>query len=121
VLQQPLLDLSLFIKQHRISRFNPLGRPTSFSPDNRSLYDELLDRVRQQGGWEAWLTFFLEGVGTTASAAVAAALRLLELSRRDAKGTFFRRCNPAKPHRRCRGNLTLLCAAGPAHPGPWSG
>jgi Fic family protein len=65
VLQQPLLFLSLFFKQHR------------------SRYYELLDGVRQSGDWEAWIDFFLEGVESTASAAVATAHRLLELFRRD--------------------------------------
>lgn len=65
VLQQPLLYLSLFFKQHR----------------NR--YYELLDGVRQQGDWEDWLAFFLEGVETTASAAVVTAQRLLQLFRAD--------------------------------------
>ena len=65
VLQQPLLYLSLFFKQHR------------------SRYSELLDGVRQSGDWEAWIDFFLEGVESTASAAVATAQRLLELFRRD--------------------------------------
>jgi len=65
VLQQPLLYLSLFFKQHR------------------SRYYELLDGVRQQGDWKAWIDFFLEGVENTASAAVATAHRLLELFRSD--------------------------------------
>jgi len=65
VLQQPLLYLSLFFKQHR------------------SRYYELLDGVRQQGDWEAWLGFFLEGVESTASAAVATAQRLLALFHTD--------------------------------------
>ena len=65
VLSQPLLYLSLFFKQHR------------------SRYYELLDGVRQQGDWEAWIDFFLEGVTSTATAAVATAQRLLELFRAD--------------------------------------
>jgi Fic family protein len=65
VLDQPLLYLSLFFKQHR------------------SRYYELLDRVRQEGDWEAWVDFFLEGVESTAAAAVATAQRLLELFRAD--------------------------------------
>ena len=65
VLSQPLLYLSLFFKQHR------------------SRYYELLDGVRQQGDWEAWIVFFLEGVVSTATAAVATAQRLLELFRAD--------------------------------------
>jgi Fic family protein len=45
VLQQPLLYLSLFFKQHR------------------SRYYELLNGVRLNGDWEAWIDFFLEGRG----------------------------------------------------------
>ena len=51
VLCEPVLYLSLFLKQHR------------------SDYYDLLDRVRTHGDWEAWLVFFLEGVQTTAVSA----------------------------------------------------
>ena len=61
VLRQPLLYLSLYLKQNR--------------PD----YYRLLDTVRNDGDWEAWLEFFLTGVAETASAAVETAHRLLEL------------------------------------------
>lgn len=61
VLQQPLLYLSLYFKQHRAD------------------YYRLLDAVRQTGDWEAWLDFFLEGVDTTATGAVETAHRLLNL------------------------------------------
>lgn len=61
VLKEPLLYLSLFLKQHR------------------SLYYELLDRVRRTGDWEAWLSFFLEGVAKTADEAAATELRLTSL------------------------------------------
>jgi Fic family protein len=65
ILRQPLLYLSLFFKQHR------------------SRYYELLNQVRQQGDWEAWIAFFLEGVESTAAAAVDSAHRLLNLFRSD--------------------------------------
>ena len=65
ILRQPLLYLSLFFKQHR------------------SRYYELLNEVRQQGDWEAWIAFFLEGVESTAAAAVDSAHRLLDLFRSD--------------------------------------
>ena len=61
VLQEPLLYLSLYLKQHK------------------STYYELLDRVREIGDWEAWLEFFLEGVQVTAEGAVSTTRRLLEL------------------------------------------
>ena len=65
VLRQPLLYLSLYFKQHR------------------SLYYQLLDAVRTQGDWEAWVDFFLEGVEQTATGAVDTANRLLSLIRID--------------------------------------
>lgn len=66
VLDQPLLYLSLYLKQHRDE------------------YYRLLDSVRHEGDWEAWLDFFLEGVETTATSAVETAHRLLALFRDDA-------------------------------------
>jgi Fic family protein len=65
VLREPLLYLSLYFKQHR---------PT---------YYELLDRVRHDGDWEAWLSFFLEGVKQVAEGAVATAERLGAMFRSD--------------------------------------
>jgi Fic family protein len=63
VLSEPLLYLSLYLKQHR--------------PD----YYALLDRVRRDGDWEAWLTFFLEGVRVTVAGAVETAQRLAGMFR----------------------------------------
>jgi len=65
VLREPLLYLSLHFKQHRAT------------------YYELLDRVRRQGDWEAWLAFFLEGVQRTAEGAVSTAQQLGEMFRAD--------------------------------------
>ena len=65
VLQEPLLYLSLYLKQHK------------------STYYELLDRVRETGDWEAWLEFFLEGVQVTAAGAVNTTRRLLDLFAND--------------------------------------
>ncbi len=66
VLGQPLLYLSFYLKQHRAE------------------YYRLLDTVRAEGDWEAWLDFFLEGVEITAGSAVDTAHRLLALFRDDA-------------------------------------
>ena len=54
-----MLYLSLYLKQ------------------NRAAYYDLLDRVRREGDWEAWLTFFLEGVAQVAAEAVVTAERNL--------------------------------------------
>ena len=65
VLQEPLLYLSLYIKQ------------------NRDEYYALLDGVRQNGDWEAWIEFFLKGIKHTADSAVSTAQRLVTLFRDD--------------------------------------
>jgi Fic family protein len=65
VLSRPLLYLSLYFKQHRAE------------------YYRLLDLVRAEGDWEAWLDFFLEGVENTATNAVQAAQRIEALFRED--------------------------------------
>lgn len=65
MLREPLLYLSLYFKQHRAT------------------YYALLDTVRRDGDWEAWLAFFLDGVTQTAESAVATAQRLARLFRED--------------------------------------
>jgi len=65
VLREPLLYLSLYLKQ------------------NRSTYYELLDRVRRDGDWESWLAFFLEGMRQVAEGAVSTAERLGGMFRTD--------------------------------------
>jgi len=66
VLSRPLLYLSLYFKQHR------------------SVYYQLLDQVRTEGDWEAWMDFFLAGVEYTASSAVRTAQQLVTLFKQDA-------------------------------------
>ncbi len=60
-LPQPLLYLSVYIEEHRRD------------------YYELLQRVRTDCDWNAWLRFFLAGVETTAKDAVLRAQRLMDL------------------------------------------
>jgi Fic family protein len=65
VLREPLLYLSLYLKQHREE------------------YYRLLEAVRREGDWEAWVAFFLEGVAQTAAGAVGTARRLVTLFEED--------------------------------------
>ena len=65
ILREPLLYLSLYFKRHR------------------SRYYDLLDAVRRDGDWEAWVSFFAEGVAETAEGAVSTARRLIEIAERD--------------------------------------
>lgn len=65
VLSHPLLYLSLYFKAHRTE------------------YYGLLDLVRTDGKWEAWLDFFLTGVAETAQNAVETVRRLEGLFQED--------------------------------------
>ncbi len=66
-LRERLLYLSLYFKAHR------------------QRYYDLLQRVRTEGVWEEWLSFFLEGTETTARQAASAAVQILHLFEADRK------------------------------------
>lgn len=67
-LEQPLLYLSLYLKTHRTT------------------YYDLLQAVRQEGDWEAWLAFFLEGVAETATQTAQAIFRQTTADRTQIEG-----------------------------------
>lgn len=66
LLNEPALYLSLFFKK------------------NRALYYDLLQQVRDNNAWEAWLEFFLEGVIFTAKEAYKTILEMNNLFEVDA-------------------------------------
>ena len=66
-LREPLLYLSLYFKQHR------------------QQYYDLLQSVRLNGDWEAWLRFFITGVEETAAQATQTARTLMNLAAADEK------------------------------------
>lgn len=65
MLDEPILYLSLFLKE------------------NRTTYCALLQEVRLQGRWETWLEFFLEGVYVSAKQAIATAEQITILFEQD--------------------------------------
>jgi Fic family protein len=65
ILREPVLFLSLYIKQHR------------------PLYYELLNRVRTEGVWEVWLEYFLDAVIDTAKEAIASTTRIHDIFEQD--------------------------------------
>jgi Fic family protein len=65
VLRTPSLYLSLYFKEHR------------------EQYYELLQKVRLEGDWEAWIEFFLTGIRITAEQACSTAFAVRELFARD--------------------------------------
>ena len=64
-LSKPMLYLSLYFKSHREE------------------YYDLLQRVRIEGDWEAWLRFFFTGVRETANQAIQTSSKLLKLFEED--------------------------------------
>lgn len=92
-LSEPLLYLSLYFKTHR------------------DLYYHWLQRVRLEGDWEGWISYFLEGVETTAREAVDAARRIIALTRFDeTRLALLKNAELAiKAHRHlCRHPLTTI-------------
>jgi Fic family protein len=67
VLRSPVLYLSLYLKE------------------NRARYYELLQAVREQGDWESWVEFFLDGVAETSEQGISTARRLMTLFDEDSK------------------------------------
>ncbi len=65
LLSEPLLYLSLFFKRHQTE------------------YYRLLNAVRLEGDWEAWVAYFLEGVSTIADEAADTARDLFVLIEKD--------------------------------------
>ncbi|OPY00599.1 MAG: Adenosine monophosphate-protein transferase SoFic [Syntrophorhabdus sp. PtaB.Bin184] len=65
VLTEPFFYLSLYFKTYR------------------TRYYDLLNAVRTEGEWEAWVQFFLEGVREMAESAVTTARRLADMVARD--------------------------------------
>jgi len=61
ILREPTLYLSLYFKS------------------NRRQYYERLQRAREDGDWEAWLGFFLDGIAETSEQAAEAAQQILTL------------------------------------------
>jgi len=99
-LREPLLYLSLFLKQ------------------NRPEYYDCLQRVRTEGDWVGWLRFFLEGVEVTAQQAAEATEEILRLFRDDREridGIGRRSLNAGRLHELLRRHpITTVASAADA-------
>ena len=67
ILKEPMLYISLYLKEHRDDYYNHL------------------QSVRKTGDWEAWIKFFLIGVSTTANQAIETAQDIINLFAADRK------------------------------------
>jgi len=73
IMHEPLLYISLYLKRHRAE------------------YYARLSDVRRTGDWEGWISFFLEGVETSAEEATLTAEQLYRLVERDREKLLRRR------------------------------
>ena len=65
IVDEPLLYLSIYLKEHR------------------DVYYDLLQRTRTHGEWLEWIRFFLDGVRQTATQATETAKQIVALFRKD--------------------------------------
>lgn len=72
ILRKPVLYLSYYFKRHRTE------------------YYERLQALRDDGDWEGWLTFFLEGVASVANLAAETAHKVLRLREDDRQAVIER-------------------------------
>jgi len=82
ILRQPLLYPSLYFKEHKED------------------YVDRLQAIRDEGAWEDWLAFFLDGIAQVADEATDRARLILELRERDRRrisDRFGRRAATALP------------------------
>lgn len=98
MLDEPILYLSLYLKQ------------------NRQVYYELLQEVRVHGTWEIWLEFFLEGIRKSAKQAVNTTYLINSLFEQDRKkieelGRAKFSCEQALEYMRKLPQVTVLLLA----------
>jgi Fic family protein len=72
------LLITLFLCQQNILR-QPLLYLSSFLKNNQRLYYENLQAVRDEGDWEGWIKFFLQGVYSVAQEASVIARNIITL------------------------------------------
>jgi Fic family protein len=61
----------------------PLLYPSLFFKEHREEYIDRLQAIRDNGAWEDWLSFFVEGMGQVAIEATERAVAIVELHRED--------------------------------------
>lgn len=78
------LLITLFLYQQTILR-RPLLYLSHYFKTNRSLYCDSLQSIRDDGDWEGWIKFFLQGVHSVGQAASRTARDIIALREQDRK------------------------------------
>lgn len=72
------LLIALFLCEQKILR-QPLLYLSHYLKNNQRLYYDNLQGIREEGDWEGWIKFFLQGVYSVAQGAVTAARDIISL------------------------------------------
>lgn len=72
------LLITLWLVERGILR-HPLLYPSVFMKEHRNEYIDRLQAIRDQGAWEDWLAFFVDGIGQVAREATDRALEIVHL------------------------------------------
>ena len=72
------LMITLWLVEQRILR-HPLLYPSVFLKEHRDEYIDRLQAIRDDGSWEDWLAFFVDGIGQVAREATDRALEIVHL------------------------------------------
>jgi Fic family protein len=76
-----LLITFWLVEQRILSK--PLLYPSVFLKENRTEYVDRLQAIRDDGAWEGWLAFFVDGIGQVAAEATARAVDIVRLRDQD--------------------------------------
>lgn len=76
-----LLITFWLVEQGRLTK--PVIYPSLFFKENKDEYVSRLQAIRDEGDWEGWLAFFLDGMAQAAAQATETATRILQLREED--------------------------------------
>ncbi|MGH2820681.1 MAG: Fic family protein, partial [Actinomycetota bacterium] len=76
------LLITFWLVEQRILK-KPLLYPSLYFKENRDEYIDRLQAIRDEGAWEDWLAFFLDGIAQVATEATQRATEIVELREKD--------------------------------------
>jgi Fic family protein len=95
------LLISFWLVEKRVIR-RPILYPSLYFKEHREEYVDRLQAIRDEGAWEDWLAFFVDGIGQVAGEATDRALEIVQLR------TEHQRVIPEKLGKRAPNALALL-------------
>jgi len=72
------LLISFWLVEQKVIQ-RPILYPSLFFKDHRNDYIDRLQAIRDEGAWEDWLAFFVDGIGQVAEEATGRAYRIVHL------------------------------------------